>query len=246
MTATSSPLEPPSADLDPLATTLGHAFVHPELLAEALNHRSYLNEAQIAGLVANERLEFLGDAVLGMVSADLLFRVLPTASEGDLSEHRSALVRASALAGFARSIGLGAYLRLGRSEETTGGRDRSVLLAAAFEAVIGSLYLDGGLQAVVCFVEPLLRADLAALLTRPRLKDDKSLLQELAQGRLGVTPRYRVATESGPSHERTFEVEVLFGELVLGRGSGRNKREAEQAAAAAALADPGWQETPGA
>jgi ribonuclease-3 len=236
--------ELPSANPDMLAGTLGHAFAHPELLAEALNHRSYLNEAHISGLVSNERLEFLGDAVLGMVSADLIFRALPTASEGDLSEHRAALVRASTLASFARAIGLGAYLRLGHSEETTGGRDRSVLLAAAFEAAVGALYLDGGLAAAVRFVEPLLRAEFTALLARPRLKDDKSLLQELAQGRLGVTPRYRVAVEAGPPHERTFEVEVLLGELVVGRGSGHNKREAERAAAAAALAADGWQEMP--
>ena len=235
---------PIPAALAALAATLGHAFAHPALLAEALNHRSYLNEVATPGLVSNERLEFLGDAVLGLVSADLVFREQPAGTEGDLSEYRAALIRASTLASLARTIGLGGYLRLGRSEEVTGGRDRMVLLAATFEAVVGALYLDGGVAAVVRFVDPLLRAELAALRARPRLKDDKSVLQELAQGRLGVTPRYRVTEETGPAHERTFAVEVLLGAHVLGAGHGHSKREAERAAAAAALADPGWQDAP--
>lgn len=244
MTASGSGLEPPATDLDALAATLGHAFAQPAWLAEALVHRSYLNETTTPGLASNERLEFLGDAVLGLVSADLLFRQFPDASEGDLTEHRAALVRASTLARFARGTGLGRYLRLGRSEEMTGGRDRENLLAAAFEAVVGAIYLDGGITAATAFLEPLLRARLSATDTGPRMKDAKSRLQELAQGRLGVTPHYRVAAESGPAHERTFEVEVLLGDVVVGRGSGHSKREAERAAALAALADPGWQETP--
>jgi ribonuclease III len=234
--------QPPDADLQALAATIGHPFIHPELLGEALIHRSYLNETPIQGLASNERLEFLGDAVLGMVSADLLFRVFPSSNEGHLTEHRAALVRASALANFARGIGLGRHLRLGRSEETTGGRERAILLASAFEALVGALYLDGGLEAVTRFVEPLLRSELSSVTERPHIKDDKSLLQELAQGQLGVTPRYRVVAESGPSHERTFEVEVMLGDWVAGRGSGHSKREAERAAATSALAEAGWQE----
>lgn len=240
-----APTAPPAdaADaLTALAATLGHVFADPALLSEALNHRSYLNETATPGLVSNERLEFLGDAVLGLLSADLVFREQPAAPEGDLSEYRAALVRESTLADFARRIGLGDYLRLGRSELTTGGRDRRVLLASAFEAVVGALYLDGGLAAAARFVEPLLRVELVAARARPRIKDDKSLLQELAQGQLGVTPRYRVTSETGPAHERTFAVEVLLGERVAGVGSGRSKREAERAAAAAALTDDGWQD----
>jgi ribonuclease-3 len=230
------------AALAALSIKLGHSFTQSALLSEALNHRSYLNEAGKPELVSNERLEFLGDAVLGLISADLLFRELPLGSEGDLTEHRAALVRASTLAAFARGIGLGAYLRVGRSEETTGGRDKVPLLASGFEAVVGALYLDGGVDAARHFVEPLLRAELTHITARPRIKDDKSLLQELAQGRLGLTPRYRVIAESGPSHDRTFEVEVVLGEFAAARGHGHSKREAERAAAHAALLDQGWLE----
>jgi ribonuclease-3 len=230
--------------LSELAGKIGHAFRDPALLSLALNHRSYLNEAGDPRLVSNERLEFLGDAVLGLVSADLLYRELPAASEGDLSQVRAALVRASTLADLGRALDLGAYMRLGRSEEATGGRARVGLLAAAFEAVVGALYLDGGLLVVARFVEPLLHARLARVSAGARIKDDKSLLQELAQGRLGVTPRYHVVSAEGPAHERTFVVEVLLGTLIAARGSGHSKRAAEQAAAQSALRDQGWLDEP--
>jgi ribonuclease-3 len=223
-----------------LAGKIGHAFRDPGLLSLALNHRSDLNEAGDPRLVSNERLEFLGDAVLGLLSADLLYRELPAASEGDLSQLRAELVRASTLAELGRDLGLGAYLRLGRSEETTGGRGRAGLLASAFEAVVGALYLDGDLPVVARFVEPLLRERLRHISASTRIKDDKSLLQELAQGRLGITPRYHVISAEGPAHERTFVVEVLLGSLAAARGEGPSKRKAEQAAAHAALRDQGW------
>lgn len=226
--------------LSELAGKMGHVFRDPALLSRALNHRSYLNEAGDPLLVSNERLEFLGDAVLGLLSADLLFRDLPEASEGDLSQVRAALVRASTLAELGRALGLGAYVRLGRSEEATGGRERVGLLAAAFEAVVGALYLDGDLPVVARFVEPLLRTQLARVSAGARIKDDKSLLQELAQGRLGVTPRYHLVSAEGPAHERTFVVQVLLGALTAAQGTGHSKRAAEQAAAQAALRDQGW------
>src|SRR6185437_11835890 len=192
------------------------------------------------GVASNERLEFLGDAVLALVSADQLYQQRPEAQEGDLTQLRAALVRASTLADFARRIPLGPYLRLGRGEEATGGRDRETLIASAFEAVIGALYLDAGLAAAQDYLLPLLRAEAANAVQQRRVKDDKSLLQELAQGQLSVTPRYVVVNQEGPSHDRIFSVEALVGEVVIGRGQGHSKREAEQAAAHAALQDPGW------
>ncbi len=230
--------------LVPLEAALGHTFANRQLLLDALTHRSYAYEFAGPGVVSNERLEFLGDAVLALVSADQLYQQLPAAQEGDLTQLRAALVRASTLAELARRIPLGPYLRLGRGEETTGGRDRETLIASAFEAVIGALYLDAGLEATQAYLIPLLGAEATRAVRQRRVKDDKSLLQELAQGQLGITPRYIVVNQDGPSHQRTFTVEALVGELVIGRGQGHSKREAEQAAAHTALQDPGWRAHP--
>lgn len=242
----SSPSGQPAGEdtLAALEAALGHSFANRQLLVDALTHRSYAYEFAGPGVVSNERLEFLGDAVLALVSADQLFHQLPDAQEGELTQLRAALVRASTLADFARRIPLGPYLRLGRGEETTGGRDRETLVASAFEAVIGALYLDAGLAATQTYLVPLLRTEATRAVRQRRVKDDKSLLQELAQGQLGITPRYIVVNQDGPSHQRTFTVEALVGELVIGRGQGHSKREAEQAAAHAALQDPGWRIQP--
>ena len=229
-----------SLDLTGLESCLGHRFKSPQLLLDALTHRSYAYEHAGRGVVHNERLEFLGDAVLQLLSSDLLYRRSPKATEGDLSNLRSALVRASTLAQFARHIGLGPYLRLGRGEETTGGRDRELLIASAFEAVLGALYLDGGLRTTRAFAEPLLRDEIERVAASKKVKDDKSLLQELAQAQLGVTPTYTIVGQEGPSHDRTFIVEVHLGAFVAARGSGHSKRQAEQDAAHSALADEGW------
>ncbi len=236
--------EPARSDaLASLEVALGHPFAQRQLLLDALTHRSYAYEFAAPGVVSNERLECLGDAVLALVASDLLYARDPTADEGTLTQYRAALVRASTLARFAERLGLGPRLRLGRGEEATGGRTRELLLASAFEAVVGALYLDGGMAVARSFLEPLLVAEVARIEGtggERKIKDDKSLLQELAQGELGLTPRYRVVETSGPSHERTFVVEVLIGEHVAGRGEGRSKRLAEQDAARHALADPGW------
>jgi ribonuclease-3 len=228
---------------DPLATleaALGHSFRDRRLALDALTHRSYAYEFAGPGVVSNERLEFLGDAALALVSAGLLYQLRPDAPEGDLTQLRAALVRASTLATLARRLGLGPLLRLGRGEDATGGRDRDLLIASAFEAVIGALYLDAGLDAVRAWLEPLLRDEAARAIAQRRIKDAKSLLQELAQGRLSVTPRYEVISQEGPAHERLFSVRALLGDVIIGSGQGRSKREAEQAAASAALSDPGW------
>jgi ribonuclease-3 len=230
---------PSQEQLADLQQKLRYTFRSPELLLDALTHRSYLNEYG-PDISSNERLEFLGDAVLALVSANLVYIARPADSEGILTQLRVALVRASTLADFARQLSLGSYLRLGRSEATLGGRDRESVIASAFEAVVGAIYLDGGIEASRAFLDPFLREALARATTQQRIKDDKSLLQELAQGRLGVTPRYRLVSAEGPAHARTFVAEVLLGEHVAARGTGQSKQQAEQAAAHNALADPGW------
>jgi ribonuclease-3 len=236
-----SPSEPSPELLDSLETIIGRSFTNRSLLIDALTHRSYVYEHAATGVVSNERLEFLGDAVLSTITSDLLYRRFSRASEGELTDLRASLVRASTLASLARDLQLGPCLRLGRGEEATGGRSRELLLARAMEAVIGAIYLDGGMRAAKSFLEPRLIATLARVTSRRHLKDDKSLLQEVAQAQLGITPTYRLAGQSGPSHERIFSVEVLLGDRVAGRGEGSSKRQAEQAAARMALADDGWE-----
>jgi ribonuclease-3 len=233
--------ETPQDPLRPLETAIGMVFSTRSLLVDALTHRSYVYEHAAPSVISNERLEFLGDAVLSIIASDLLYRAYPKASEGELTNLRASLVRASALATMARDLPLGPYLRLGRGEEVTGGRTRELLLARAMEALIGAIYLDAGMPVTRRFLEPRLSGELASVRSKRQLKDDKSLLQEVAQAQLGITPTYRLVEQSGPSHERTFVVEVLLGERIAGRGEGASKRQAEQAAARIALADDGWE-----
>src|SRR5262245_31022284 len=174
---------PSQEELVDLQHRLRYTFHTSQLLVDALTHRSYLNEYGPENN-SNERLEFLGDAVLALVSADLVYAERPEDNEGILTQLRVALVRASTLAAFARQLSLGAYLRLGRSEATLGGRDRESVIASAFEAVVGAIHLDGGIEAARAFLDPFLREALARTRAQQRIKDDKSLLQELAQGRL--------------------------------------------------------------
>src|ERR1051326_6047244 len=206
----------------PLEQRVGWRFGQRQLLMEALTHRSFAFESAEPGLAPNERLEFLGDAILGFLSAEYLFRAYPTLSEGELTDARAALVKAPTLAGFARGLQLGNFLRMGRGEERSGGRNRDPLLSAAFEALLGALYLDGSLEVARRFVTPLLEQEAQRVIAAGRLKDDKSLLQELAQAHLGVTPGYRIVAEEGPAHHRQYTVEVLLGEQVAGQGQGRN------------------------
>ncbi|HEY7348196.1 MAG TPA: ribonuclease III [Ktedonobacterales bacterium] len=231
---------PGHADWHPLEQSLGWRFQQRQLLLEALTHRSYVFETPNQSLAPNERLEFLGDAILGFLSAEYLFRAHPTLSEGELTDARAALVKAPTLADFARRVRLGDHLRMGRGEQRSGGRRRDPLLAAAFEALLGALYLDGGLEAVRQFLLPLLEQEAERVIAAGRLKDDKSLLQELAQEHLGITPSYRIVAEEGPAHHRQYTVEALLGNEVAGRGQGRNKQSAEQEAARLALQASGW------
>jgi ribonuclease-3 len=222
-------------DLLELSERLGVEFDDFSLLSRALTHRSYLNENPGSVLEDNERLEFLGDAVIDFVVAGYLYHRFPEMDEGELTSLRAALVRAETLARFARAIDLGRYLRLGYGEEETGGRDRTPLLCASFEAVIGAVYLDSGLEAARPIIEGYVRPALDEIRAGALHKDAKSEFQVWAQGRFNVTPHYRVIGSEGPDHARTFTVQVMVGTEVWGQGSGHSKQAAAQAAAAEAM-----------
>ncbi len=221
--------------VEEFAHRAGLAFRDLGLLRRALTHRSYVNEHPET-LEDNERLEFLGDAALDFLSGAWLYNRFPETDEGQLTRMRSALVRTDQLAEFAREIGLGEALRLGRGEEASGGRERPALLCGAFEALLGALYLDAGLEAVRAFMEPRLAQATDVLLDDEALLDARSQLQVWAQAALGETPRYRTVEARGPDHAREFVVEVTVGETLRGRGVGRSKQAAAQRAAADALA----------
>lgn len=221
-----------------LEATLGVHFRDPGFLSLALTHRSYIYEAPGEGQTSNERLEFLGDSILALISADFLYRAFPKLSEGELTDVRAVLVRTETLANFAREISLGSYLRMGKGEQNTGGGQR--VLASAFEAVLGALYLDQGLPAVEELLLPRLEPIAHNIVSKRLFKDNKSRFQELAQANDGITPSYRLVGQEGPSHNREFTVEVLLGDQVAGKGQGRNKQTAEQEAAQAALRSRGW------
>jgi ribonuclease III len=205
-------------------------------LFHALIHRSAVNERPEWHLTSNERLEFLGDAVLGVVVAQRLFAAYADASEGVLTVTRASLVCEASLAGWARAIGLGQALVLGRGEELAGGRDRDALLARGFEALVGAMYLDRGLKRVATFLDRFVAPTLTRGEGDPLLLDAKSRLQQRGQSERDAVPRYRVVDVTGPQHSPTFTVVVEIGGEAVARGSGRSKRAAEQVAAEAALA----------
>jgi ribonuclease-3 len=218
-----------------LLGTLGIDFRHPALLEQALVHRSYLNEAPDLELESNERMEFFGDAVLGLVISDRLYRDYPDLSEGKLSQIRALLVRWDTLAKVAERISLGDYLRLGRGEEMSGGRNRPSNLAGALEALIGAAFLDSGLTKARRLVLHLLGPELEQIAAGAVAVDSKSQLQQVVQARWHEIPRYRLISSVGPDHAKTFTVEVVVHSEVLGRGEGHNKKQAELAAAQQAL-----------
>ena len=213
-------------------------FQDPKLLTLALTHRSYIYESAGAGQSSNERMEFLGDSILALISADFLYRTFPLLSEGELTDVRAVLVRTETLANFAREIELGKFLLMGKGEQHSGGGQR--VLASAFEAILGAIYLDQGLTTVQHFIIPRLEPIAHRIVDKRLFKDNKSRFQELAQAHEGITPSYRLVSQEGPSHNREFTVEVLLGEQVAGRGQGRNKQSAEQQAAREALISRGW------
>jgi len=222
-------------DTAALEKRLGVEFAGPALLALALVHSSYVNENPGTAAGHNERLEFLGDAVLDFVVAGKLYRDFPDLSEGQMTRLRSALVRRETLARVARSIGLGDYLVMGKGEEGSGGRDKSANLAGALEAVIAAVYLDRGVTVARKIIVRLLEAEWPAAIAAGTGGDAKSRLQELTQARFQLTPGYRLLAETGPDHDKQFTVEVTVNGEVLGSGTGSSKKLAEKEAARAAL-----------
>jgi ribonuclease-3 len=208
----------------------GYTFQRPELLSVALTHRSAVSRAG----ENNEKLEFLGDAVLGLAVSDVLMHRFPRADEGELSKLRAALVNARVLAAKASEIGLGSYLRLGKGEEKSGGRSKESILAAAYEALLGAVYLDGGFDAARAIVGRHFEAGLESS-AHERLPDYKTRLQEITQRRFRETPNYTLVRSSGPDHDKAFVSEIRVAGKLYGHGEGKSKKAAEQQAALQAL-----------
>ncbi len=221
--------------MDSLEKKLGHSFRDRALLMTALTHSSYANENKGRGGESNERLEFLGDSVLGMVVADALYRRFPELPEGRMTRLRAQLVCEESLHRVAAELGLGDHVRLGRGEEHTGGRRRTSILADAVEAVIAAMYLDGGMDTARGFIERQILSALDGAGPVMRVEDFKTELQELVQRKSGQILSYELLGESGPDHDKTFTSQVSLNGRAIGSGSGRTKKEAEQAAARAAL-----------
>ena len=237
------PLDQRNGSLETVPTRLGITFIDERLLQTALTHSSFAHElAQAAGsrktaggTEDNQRLEFLGDAILDFVVGEWLYRRYPDANEGELTSLRAHVVRTRYLARIAREIGLGLKLRLGRGEAAAGGRKRAANLCAAFEALVGAIYLDQGLAATQAWVYRFLEARSGEIDAQRQTKDAKSKLQEHAQAQLHATPFYLIVKEEGPDHAKSFTAQVLIDGQVWGEGRGGTKQAAEQAAAQAAL-----------
>ncbi len=224
-----------NARLTELETAIGHSFNNRALLVEALTHKSLVNEAGGKETKDNQRLEFLGDAVLSLLVSNRLIGRFPASREGELTKKRAALVDEESLAGIALQIGLGSYLFLGRGEERSGGREKKSVLADAFEALLAAVYLDGGIVAADRLVANFFGLLLEQSGVSEASRDYKTEFQERAQALHGVPPHYLLMKSTGPDHDRRFTVAAFVGERCLGEGAGRSKKEAEQAAAREAL-----------
>lgn len=214
--------------MDELQERIGYRFKNKNLLRQALTHSSYANEKHMSKLSDNERLEFLGDAVLEIVSSEFLFQNYPKMPEGDLTKLRASIVCEPTLALCTKEMDLGKYLFLGKGEDMTGGRKRKSILSDALEALIGSIYLDGGFASAKEFI---LRFILTDIEHKQLFYDSKTILQEIVQAEFKEELSYRIIAETGPDHDKLFEVEALIGEQVIGTGEGRTKKSAEQEAA---------------
>ncbi|OHA08760.1 MAG: ribonuclease III [Candidatus Sungbacteria bacterium RIFCSPLOWO2_01_FULL_60_25] len=223
-----------------LETIIGISFQNPDLLEQAFVHRSYLNENPGFRLPHNERLEFLGDAVLELVITEILYERFPEKPEGELTSLRAALVNANMLAAVGQEIGLNEFLLLSRGEAKDTGRARQYILANTFEALVGAIYLDQGYSAAHGFVTRVLVPRLAQVLDEKLYRDPKSLFQEAAQERVGITPSYEVLRESGPDHDKKFVVGVCLGRELVSEGEGPSKQAAEVEAARRAILARGW------
>jgi ribonuclease-3 len=222
-------------DIKVLQKTLGVSFRHPALLEQALVHSSYINENPAYTFGHNERLEFLGDAVLDLIVADKLYREFPHLTEGEMTKLRAVLVRRDTLAHIARSIRIGDFLYMGKGEDSSGGRNKTPNLAGALEAVIAAVYLDLGINTAIKMVDGLLAEEWQKLTSRAADIDYKSKLQELTQSRYQSTPVYRLVSETGPDHSKIFKIEVVVNKKVLGTATGKTKKIAETEAARLAL-----------
>jgi ribonuclease-3 len=224
----------------PLENRLGIEFNNKDLLAQAFTHRSYLNESQANLPGHNERLEFLGDAVLELVVTDYLYTAFPDTPEGQLTAYRAALVRTESISDTAVRLGFNEYLLLSKGESRDMGKARSYILANSFEAFVGALYMDQGYDAASKFIHSCLVPEMVAILDQSLWRDAKSFVQEKAQELLGVTPTYELVRQEGPDHDRTFVVAIQFGSDSITEGSGTSKQEAQQDAARKALIKMGW------
>ncbi len=226
-------------DLSILEKKIGHQFKNKNLLKEALTHRSYLNENPSWGKdflsSHNERLEFLGDAVLELIVTEVLFEDYPNSAEGELTSIRSALVNYQMLADVSREIILSDYILLSRGEAKDTGKARDVILANAFESLIGAIYLDGGYEAAGKFINSFVMKRVAEVMEKELYRDPKSFLQEIIQEKMKITPTYDVISEKGPDHAKVFRVGVYFGDQLITEGEGLSKQEAEVEAAKNAL-----------
>ncbi len=226
--------------LDALQKTLGVSFGDIGVLLSAVTHRSFLNENRAATQPHNERLEFLGDAVLELAVTDFLFAEYPERQEGELTAIRAALVNTNTLSEIATSLNLGDFLLLSKGEAKDMGRARQYILANTFEAVVGAIYLDKGYAHARDMLARVLLPRTAEIVEKRLWQDPKSRFQERAQEMTGITPLYRTLREHGPDHDRTFTVGVFLGESAVAEGEGRSKQEAEQEAAEQALVAKGW------
>ncbi len=228
------------ADLAAVEALVKTTFQDKELLRSSLTHRSYLNEHREATWSHNERLEFLGDAVLELVITDFLYRKYPEKPEGELTAVRAALVNTVSLSSAAATLGVNDYLLMSKGEAKDSGRARQYILANAFEAIIGALYLDQGYDAAKIFIAEQLFARTEEIVEKRLWQDAKSRFQELAQEHVSVTPVYQTLSQTGPDHNRTFTIGVFLRSEQVAQGTGRSKQEAEQAAAEAAIIAKGW------
>lgn len=227
-------------DFNSFANKLSLSFNNLDLLIEALTHRSYLNEHRDYAGSHNERLEFLGDAILELAATDFLFQKYPAKPEGELTAYRAALVNTVSLAETSQALGVNEYLLLSKGESKDTGRARDVILADAFEAIIGAIYLDAGYTAAESFIAKNLFNKIDTIIEKRSYQDAKSRFQEIAQEKKGTTPAYETLSEVGPDHDKRFTVGVYIGTTEIARGEGKSKQEAEQSAASAALDKTGW------
>lgn len=228
-------------DFSKFENRIGFSFTNKDLLTQAFIHRSYLNENRSIALPHNERLEFLGDAVLELVVTDYLFRKFPEKSEGEMTAYRAALVNTNTLSAISEKLGVNDFILLSRGEAKDKGRARQYILANTFEAIVGALYLDQGYEVAQEFVGDSLFHLTDDVISKKLWQDAKSYFQEMAQDKEGVTPNYETLRESGPDHDKQFVVGVFIGKELVAEGEGKSKQEAEQEAARNGLKKKGWE-----